>query len=75
MKNIIKAIDFARKNKYDSAEYLGYWKGYYVYSPYFNDENICIIGLPIQILQKDDIFRMSTGEEAFEILDFFYKDK
>ncbi|MBE6876656.1 MAG: hypothetical protein E7496_08060 [Ruminococcus sp.] len=66
MTDLEKAIAFAKENDYDSAEYEGIWKEYHVYFPSFAVE--CFTGPPLRILEKDGKFRMSTPEEAFDIL-------
>jgi hypothetical protein len=62
-------LKFAQKQGYDDIEYLEQWRGYDVYAPLFDTEETLFIGLPLVILVKDDMIRMSTGEESLERLD------
>ena len=64
--------EFAVKYSYDDVIYKGKWKKYDVYEPIFNDDKEHIIGLPFKILVKGNSIRMSTPDESFAILDFFY---
>lgn len=58
--------DFARKQGYEKAEYIGKWKNYSCYEPIFSDEK-SVTGLPLIILVDDEgKIRMSTPEEAIQ---------
>lgn len=46
------------------------WKGYKVYIPEGNGNDVRYIGLPIIVLCKKDRVRLCTGKEAREYLDF-----
>lgn len=59
-------ISFAKQQGYDNAIYLGKWKDYNAYEPVFDDADVSFVGLPFIILEKDDVVRMSTSEEALE---------
>lgn len=63
-----KIKTFAKEQGYDNAVYLGKWRGYDVYEPVFNGDEVSIVGLPLIILVKGDVVRMSTVDEAFEQL-------
>lgn len=62
-------LKFAQKQGYDNIEYVGEWRGYQVYAPLFDTEETLFIGLPLVILVKNDMIRMSTPEESLERLD------
>jgi hypothetical protein len=62
-------LKFAQIQGYDDIEYLEQWRGFDVYAPLFDTEETLFIGLPLVILVKDDMIRMSTGEESLERLD------
>lgn len=65
-----KIINFAKKQGYDSALYIGKWKNYEAYEPIFdNNSDVSFIGPPLLILVENDKIRMSTVEEAFNQLE------
>lgn len=55
-----KIIQFAKKSIYDTAEYIGEWKGYAVYEPGWNDDEIHCTGFPQFILVKGDAIRWTN---------------
>lgn len=59
---------FAKEQGYDDVLYLDKWRGYDAYEPVFNGDEVSIVGLPLIILVKGDVVRMSTADEAFEQL-------
>lgn len=62
--------EFAVANGYESAVYLKEWNGYHCYEPIFSlDEPVSYIGLPLMILVKGENIRMSTADEAIELLE------
>lgn len=63
--------EFAKKQGYDKAEYLGKWRGYRCYEPILNDgADTAFVGLPLLILVDErDKIRMSTPEEAMKQLE------
>ena len=64
-----KITEFAEKNGYDGAEYIGEWNGFKCYEPYFDGDDITAVGLPLLILvDKDENIRMSTPAEALQQL-------
>ena len=63
-----KVIDFAKQQGYDSAEYIGKWRGYDVYEPLFAGDEVSVVGPPLIILVKGAKIRMSTEDEAYEQL-------
>lgn len=72
MDNIIK---LANENGFESAEYIGVYKGYRVYSAiYRNDEEFYCIGLPALILEKNKKMEWVQNIKSLEILNYFYKD-
>jgi hypothetical protein len=66
---IEKVKAFAKEQGYDDAVYLEKWKGFDVYEPVFNGDDVSIVGVPLIILVKGDVVRMSTVDEAFEQLE------
>lgn len=71
LENIIR---FAQNSIYDTAEYIGKWKGYAVYEPGFNDNEPRFIGLPSFILVKGDSIRWTKGwEESRAIMGALYQ--
>ena len=62
-------VSFAKKQGYSSAKFLNNWNGFEVYEPIYHENDTSFIGVPLVILVKDDIIRMSTLDEAFEQLD------
>lgn len=69
-----KIKEFASEYGYDNVEYLGKWEEYEVYDPFFDDNEFHAIGLPLRILVKGDVIRMTGEEEAFTLLDIFEKE-
>ena len=74
MTNLQKAINFAQKSIYHSAEHIGRWKGFEVFKPTFNDDTFRAIGLPRKILIKNNDIRYSLPDETFDMLDFFNEE-
>lgn len=70
--NLKKAEALAKSSIYDGVEYLGKWKGFEVYDPIFDDDEPRFIGLPQYLLEKENKFRWSKGDEWQEIMDYFY---
>lgn len=66
---IEKVVEFARKQGYDNVKPLEKWKGYDVYEPIFDGEEVSFVGMPLLILVKDDKIRMSTADEALQQID------
>ena len=64
-----KVIEFAKEQGYDNASYLGEWDGYKVYEPTFDGDDVLFIGVPLVILVKNEVIKMSTVEEAFQVMD------
>lgn len=74
MMTLNKIRDFLKKEEagYDGVKYLGEWKNYKVYEPFFKDKKIKYTGLPYQILVENDKFRWAEPEECLEIIDYFF---
>lgn len=69
-------IEFAKENGYETAEYLGEYKGNKCYEAiYRNDGEIYIVGLPAFILEKSEQLEWIQNEKSFEILNCFYPDE
>lgn len=64
-------IELANQYGFDSVSFLGKWKTYDVYEPVKSDAELTFTGLPLVILKEDDKVRMSTPEEAIELVDYF----
>lgn len=62
-------VAFAKENGYDGAEVLGTWNGFDVWEPTFDGTDPVCVGLPLVILVNGDEMRMSTPEEAMDILE------
>ena len=67
-------VKFARKNGYYSVVKDGEWKGYEVYTPQYEDDKQRYTGLPLKILVRGKIIRMTTGVEAMNILKEFTEE-
>ena len=65
-----KAIQLVKESGYDSAEYECKWNGYSVYVPIFHDPDLCYIGAPDIILEKDGKIRFGTTEETSAYIEF-----
>lgn len=61
-----KIIEFAKANGYKGAIFLKKWKDYNCYEPSMGD-GVQMVGLPLVIMEKDGVIRMSTPDEAMEI--------
>ena len=62
-------IEFAKSQGYETAEYLGDWRGFKCYEPVFAEGEIAFTGLPLIILEDSSgSLRMSTPEEAMQQL-------
>ena len=67
--SLSKIKQFAIEQGYKGAKYIGKWKNFLVYEPYTEYENKEFTGLPYAILiDENNNIRMSTSEEAFEIM-------
>jgi len=66
-----KALDFARKQGYDSLTVMGCYENYEVYSPYCKSwkENPPVIGLPQLILVNDKEVKWNQSDDPFSIID------
>lgn len=75
-KTLDSAIEMAQKSIYDSARYLGKWKGFDVYEPVFEDDEVHFVGQPEFILAKNGSMRWTIGtDDAFAIMDEFSADE
>ena len=72
-KEILKSIN-EQGYYYNYAVYLGKWKDYDVYNLIISKTRVHYVGLPLVALIKENKIRISSSEEALEILDFFYPD-
>ena len=57
---------FAKSQGYDKIEKIGWWNGFDVYAPVYDEPTS--VGLPHAVLVKGDSIRMTTDNEAFEVL-------
>lgn len=63
-------LEFARKQGYEAVTFWKKWNGYDCYEPiFFLEQPVSYIGLPLMILVKGETIRMSTPEEAMDMLD------
>lgn len=70
-----KAKKFAIDNGYNNVRYLGKWKGFEVYEPFYGNEmDEADTGLPFKILSKGNTIRFTDVDEVFECLNHFYPD-
>lgn len=61
---------FAKRQGYQTAEYLCEWRSFKCYEPIAADGEISFIGLPLLILEDENgNIRMSTPEEAMQQID------
>ena len=64
-----KVRDFAKQNGYMTAIFETIWKNYNVYEPIYSwDEEPSYTGYPLMIQEKEDELRLTTPEEALELL-------
>lgn len=68
MKNS-EVLEFAKEQGYNSISKLCDWGEYEVYEPLVFEDAVADVGLPLVILVKGKDVRMSTVNEAFEIMD------
>lgn len=66
--NMTAIIDYAKKQGYETAEFLRDWRGYKVFSAIYNSKENCCVGLPYIILVKGEEIRLSTPDECFDFL-------
>ena len=68
MSSLRKALEFARKNGYDTVEQLPDWKGCETYEPLFGKkEEPHFVGLPLFIIvEPSGNTRFSTPDEALD---------
>lgn len=70
----IDAIRCAKKNGYDTANYLGVYEGNNCYEATFYNGEARIVGLPAFILEKNNKLIWVQDKKSFDILDTFYSD-
>lgn len=58
-----KARKMAQQSIYDNVKYIGKWKGYDVFEPTFDDDEVHFIGFPQFILYDEKGYRWSNGHE------------
>lgn len=63
-----KVNKYAKDQGYDYAEENGKWREYDLYYPRFKQQGLKV-GFPMFILVKGDKIRMSTYDEAYEIIE------
>ena len=68
MTELDRAIASAKKNGYETAEFLFNKNGYNVYEPIMKVGEVSYIGLPHTILVKSDKIRMTEYPECFEYM-------
>ena len=68
MTELDRAIAFAKKKGYETAEFLFNKNGYNVYEPIMKVGEVSYIGLPHTILVKGYKIRMTEYPECFEYM-------
>lgn len=63
-----KATAFAKQNNLKSVKRLGSWKGFEVFDPIPENDEVAIIGHPRVILVKGGKARFSEPKESYAIL-------
>lgn len=74
MKISKKIKEYATQNGFDSVEYVGEWKNYNVYQPFFYTDEILTIGCPQFILEQNGSLEWAEPELALDLLSYFYPD-
>jgi len=64
----MKPEEFAKMQGYTGAKFLHVWNGYKCYKP-INPDDDGMIGLPLVILEKGGVCRISTPDEALQHFD------
>lgn len=65
-----KIKEIAKKYGFDDVKYIGKWKSYKVYEPFFADDETHLIGYPQYILQKGEKIRwVKDFKESLSIMD------
>ena len=71
-----KIVTFDKKNGYLTAIFETIWKDYNVYEPIYSwDEEPACIGYPLMILEKGNELRLTTPDEALELLEICNLEK
>lgn len=58
-----KARKMAQQSIYDNVKYIGKWKGYDVFEPTFDDDEVHFIGFPQFILYDEKGYRWTNNNE------------
>lgn len=58
-----KARKIAQQSIYDNVKYIGKWKGYDVFEPTFDDDEVHFIGFPQFILYNEKGYRWTNNNE------------
>lgn len=66
---------YAESRGYHDVRYIKKWRGYDVYEPLMASDDISFIGLPLKILVRKNLIRMTTEKEAFEYIDDLKDDE
>lgn len=66
---LAEITEFAKNHEYDAVKQLEDWHDFKVYEPLFSGNEYAMVGLPLVILVRDDQIRMSTADEALQIID------
>jgi hypothetical protein len=62
----MSVLRFAKSNGYENVLYIGKWKGWDIFEPILHDGEISFTGVPLLIMKKGSIIKISTAEEAYE---------
>ena len=69
-----KILKFAQRSGYDSVEYLGKYKEFYLYKPLYENPDMAT-GLPVYIIVKDNKPKYVRGVAGREIQKFRVQQK
>lgn len=61
--------EYAKSKGYDRAEFRREWRGYKVFEPLWDDDEVHYVGYPYKIMVKDGKARMQTFDECLAYMD------
>lgn len=65
-----KIKEIAKEYGFDGVKYMGKWKSYKVYEPFFADDETHVIGYPQYVLQNNKQIRwVKDFKESMAIMD------
>lgn len=69
-----KVLKFAQRSGYATVNYLGKYKEFDLYKPFYDDPDVAT-GLPVYIIVKDDKPEFVRGKAGLEIQKYRVKQK